>query len=193
MRAPDDEDIEANSSVLISSVELRLALQRLSQDFTDILDAFNLNFLYDGGLVEIIRQVYLSKPSSDTAESSRRQLYNIGLSYRSFRESYSPFERLFVSNAEKDHFLQIPSGEFYSIVIEADNSQTTSADTVKDVLETLTAIHHDLESLNDNSSTPLTIISIHSGSPIRINLKGSGDAIDALRRLIIDVWNQIRH
>ena len=150
--------------------------------------------------VEVLKAFGLSRLLDDSAPVKFASL-TLGASKESIHEYYSdlvsPYSRM-LWTAKALVTLVVPTElqgnevhpDVLSITIHSE--ERIALTVLKDALAYLEAVYELLSELFTMPQDRLVLVSIESGSPVSVNVKGSGEIVRELRLLFGDLWNRIR-
>jgi hypothetical protein len=185
------------ASKLNAAIGVSLAMTRAAAhieaniDAVEVLKAFGLTSAFSSEyLAAFLRAV--SDHKADDKFAQDHWSVTVGR-WRVMTGCVRPIETLVIP-------MELGSGrvpdDIISIEVEQDSSGQVSLQNLADAIKHLDGLYSALARLdhpNANSELRLHVISIQSGSSVRIDCKGLGDVVRHLKELVLEGWRNIRH
>ena len=162
-----------------------LSVWNSDQKAVEVLSAFGVSALLDEKSPILFAESLFREEATGRLHNN---YVEIALPYNRMIEICSPLEQLLIPPALRE---LTQSDDILSITIH--ENEDVALKLLQHALEHLQSIYATLSEIDGIQPLPLKIVSIQSGSPIGVNLKGSGDIIKQFRLLMGDVWNRLRY
>jgi len=164
-----------------------------NENAVKILKAFDLDILMDPKLPTNIAKSLTNLTSSNgpLGHNYYDLVTPIARAWKTLAACVEPIEQILIPHEISDEKI---SEDIITLEIRRPGDEKPDAATLAATLTSLEQLYESVvHSLQSESVPPLRLVFVTSGSNIRFDLKGIGDAVKHIKDLFIEGWEKIRH
>jgi hypothetical protein len=167
-----------------------------NQNAVEIVKAFGLDSLMDPKFpTGVAKSLSIAAAEQRAGPGTGHAIYEIlspiSATWRRFVSCIQPIDHLLIP---REISVGEPSIEILTLEIRKPGNSKPNAEVMASILTNIDRIYRSVtDALQKESVPPLELVFLTSGSDVRFDLKGVGDAVKYVKELFIEGWEKIRH